>query len=103
MIPVIFSCKKDKTQDVDKPLVFESLTSEKDTILLYETTIVTAVADGDEIEYIWSADMGNINGGGSSVTYIPTPCVAGNVLVTCTVRDKGNNKLTKTITIFVQV
>jgi hypothetical protein len=97
----VLSCKKDKDTNIDRPLVFESLTVGKDTILLTETTLVTALADGDGIEYIWSADMGNIVGGGSVVTYAPTSCVFGNVLVSCTVKDKADNKLSKSVTIHV--
>lgn len=99
----IFSCKKDNNNDVNKPLVFESLTAEKDTILFMGSTMITATADGDDIIYIWNYQDGSIEGSGAQVTYHASPCVAGEIEISCTVKDKGNNELTKSVSIFVKV
>jgi len=105
-LPVLFllilcSCEKDKPQDVDRPLVFESLLAENDTIIPGGSTNVTATADGDGITYTWSANSGDILGNGSTVTYISPPCIIGNNTITCTVKDKADNTLSKSITITV--
>jgi hypothetical protein len=100
---VLSSCKKDNGQDVDRPLIFENLVAENDTIPFLGSTKITATADGDGIEYLWSVADGNIVGSGAEITYTATPCVAGNMDVSCTVKDKGNNELSKTVRIFVQL
>jgi hypothetical protein len=97
------SCKKDNGKDVDRPLVFESLVAENDTIPFLGSTKISATADGDGIEFLWSVADGNIVGSGAEITYTATPCVAGNMDVSCTVKDKGNNELTKMVRIFVQL
>jgi hypothetical protein len=43
-------------------------------------------ADGDELQYKWSADSGRIDGGGASITWI-SPEVMGNYIVTVSVTD----------------
>lgn len=103
IILLFTACKKDDPQDVDKPLVFDSLISEYDTIPFMGSTKITATADGDGIVYIWTFADGAIDGSGAVVTYNASPCVAGDIQVSCTVKDKGNNKLTKSVSIFVQL
>lgn len=97
----IISCDKTKPDDVDRPLVFTSLTAANDTISPGGSTTVTAIADGDGIQYFWSASAGDILGSGATITYVSPPCVIGNNQVNCTVRDKANNALSKSITITV--
>jgi len=94
------SCKKENN-DVDKELVFTSLTSAKDTIIPGGSTEVYAIADGDGIVFQWSASSGDITGSGATVTYISPPCVTGTNEVSCTVKDKAGNKITKSVQIVV--
>jgi len=94
------SCKKDKPV-VDRPLTFQSLTAEKDTLFPGEVTPITAIADGDGISYSWSATAGDVVGSGSVISYVTPPCVVGSNNVTCVVKDKADNKLSKTVTIVV--
>jgi hypothetical protein len=94
------SCKKENN-DVDKELVFSSLTSAKDTIIPGGSTEVYATADGDGIVFQWSASAGDITGSGATVTYISPPCVTGTNEVACTVKDKAGNKITKSVQIVV--
>jgi hypothetical protein len=100
---VLYSCKKDSNTDVDRTLVFESLIAEEDTIPFMGSTMITATADGDDIIYIWNYQDGSIDGSGAQVTYHASPCVAGDIDVSCTVKDKGNNELTKSVSIFVKL
>jgi hypothetical protein len=96
---VAVSCKKDT--DVDRPLVFSSLTAENDTLFPGGSTTIIAVADGDGITYSWSATAGDVVGSGPEINYVSPPCTVGNNDVTCIVRDKADNTLSKTITIVV--
>jgi hypothetical protein len=97
----IYSCKKDDKNNEQTTLTFTELLAEKDTISPGQTTIITAIANGEGLSYLWSANAGDILGSGYKVTYVSTPCVLGNIDISCTVRDKGNQTLTKKITIVV--
>lgn len=97
---IMTSCKKED-HDVEKPLTFTSLIAQEDTIFPGGTTSVTALADGDEITYSWSASAGDVVGSGSVINYVSPPCTVGNNQITCVVKDKANNSITKSITIVV--
>ncbi len=97
----ISACDKDNNDNVNVPLVFDSLTATNDTIFPGGTTEITAIASGDDITYTWTATAGDILGSGNRITYVSPPCTVGENDITCTVTDKGNNKLSKSITIYV--
>lgn len=101
---IYFSCSKKENPEGDpsQELVFESLNSEKDTVIPGESTLITAIAKGYMINYFWSASAGTILGSGSSVTYTTTPCQAGTNEVVCEIKDGNNNSESKTIYIVVQ-
>lgn len=102
---VILSCSKSddgNQEDPGQPLIFTSLTAERDTIESGETTKVTAVATGYKISFHWSATAGDILGTGSQVIYAASPCQAGKNKITCTVNDGNNNSNSKEISIVVK-
>lgn len=87
------------TVTVSNDLIFSSL-SASDTLLplsLADTLIATA--SGEDITYSWSATGGTISGNGAKVTF--TPSSYGDITVTCTVTDKYNREVTKTIILTV--
>ena len=99
------SCDKDKnggTEDPDQPLVYYSLTSEKDTITAGETTKVTSEATGYMLTYNWSATAGDILGSGNDILYAASPCHAGRNKITCAVSDGNNASQSKEIFIVVE-
>jgi hypothetical protein len=108
LIIILFSiglvnCKSDTPENNHTvPLVFSSLTSEKDTIVAGETTLITAEASGYLLSFYWSTTAGNILGNGSFITYTASPCQAGNNIITCKIKDGNNQSLTKEINIFVE-
>jgi len=88
--------------DPSEPLVFVSLTADKDTISPGETTKITAVATGYQITYTWLKSAGIITGSGSQVTYTVPPCDLGRNRVTCRVTDGNNATLSKEVYIVAE-
>ncbi|MFW6289497.1 MAG: hypothetical protein ACOC0R_00900 [Mariniphaga sp.] len=96
---VVCSCSK--TEQVEHgDLVFRSLTIEKDTIAPGETAKVSASAEGDNLQYHWSASLGDILGSGAEVVYAASPCSAGKNRITCRI-ESGSLTETKTVDIVV--
>jgi len=96
------SCEEPVTPEENKkPLIFTELTSDEETIYPEETVTFNAVASGDEIVYEWESSVGTLLGNGNQVTLTPTPCLTGEITVTCTVRDKYDETSSKNITITV--
>ncbi|HQN17055.1 MAG TPA: hypothetical protein PLC90_11940, partial [Bacteroidales bacterium] len=79
---------------------FISLTAENDTIITGHSTKITAVVDGENLTFLWSATAGDILGSGNVVDYVAPTCTPGNNQVSCTV-EASNKSETKTITITV--
>lgn len=83
-------------------LIFSDLIADKDTIDIGESIIFTATATGDEILYEWVASAGVLLGSGNEVTFSPSPCISGNITVTCTVKDKYLNSKNKELSVYVR-
>lgn len=102
IILFLSSCDKENNDNnVSEKLVFNSLTAENDSIHPGESTKIFADATGDTPVFNWNATSGDILGGGDTVTYISPPCTMGDNEITCTVKDKAENSLTKKITVVV--
>jgi len=89
---------------VNNPPVIESLTAQPDTILQDMTSEVKCVAsdpDGDELEYIWTADGGEISGQGTSITW-KGPSECKKYQVTVTVADGRGGEVSQEVTVTVR-
>jgi hypothetical protein len=99
---LLFACeKKSETPGNCIPINFISLEAENDTIESGSETEIMAEAEGDGLTYEWIKTLGVIEGSGSRVTYIATPCAVGEIEVTCKVIDQCNNSESMTIKIYV--
>ncbi len=98
----IYSCKKDEQNNDNSTFTFTELKAEKDTISPGETTVIIAIAEGENLNYLWSVTAGDIIGNGYKITYAPSPCTLGEIEVSCTVKNKENQSLSKTISIMVK-
>jgi len=97
-------CNCSKTEEEDPPvedLVYHSLVSEKDTVLAGEETKITASATGSNLEFFWSASLGDIVGSGSEITYVASPCQAGKNEITCKITNGNTQSQTKSVFIIV--
>jgi hypothetical protein len=79
---------------------FDSLTIQNDTIPTGSTTTVTAIAQGTELTYLWSATRGDIVGSGNVVTYVAPTCVIGDNEISCVVKA-ANKSEGKTLVVTV--
>jgi len=93
--------KKDDDQDPSAELLFTDLYALDDSLLTADTTQIIAVASGSGLSYFWAAELGDIIGSGSEVTYFSPPCTPGNFEIICTVRDDANQEKTRSIIIAV--
>ena len=90
------SCDEPEDPDPQQSdLVFESITADKDSIDIGETITFTANANGTNLTYNWTASAGVLLGSGQIVTYTPSPCIFGEIYITCIVKDAYNNSKTK--------
>ena len=68
------------------------------------TIKVTATdADGDQLQYAWSAALGDIIGSGSEVRYTASFCCVGVNIVTVTVSDTKGAKVSEDIQIEINL
>ncbi len=80
---------------------FVSLTAEKDSLRVGESTKVTAIVDGRGlIRYEWQVTRGDILGAGSAITYLSRSCSVGVQTITCKAK-LGSVEFTKSIQITV--
>jgi hypothetical protein len=89
---------------VNHPPVIESLTAEPSPVIQGKTSTIECVAsdpDGDELNYLWSADRGNISGQGSTVNWT-SPNSCGNFVITLTVADGRGSEVSETLEIRVK-
>lgn len=101
---LMIACGKEDPNggDPSQELVYESLIAERDTLMAGETTAITATAEGYQLEYHWSATLGDILGSGASVQYATSPCHAGTNEVSCTVKDGNDKSMSKSVSIVVE-
>lgn len=101
---IMGACDEDSyNRDGDEEkLVFELLTTEKDTLVPGGQTRIKATASGVDLVYHWSATAGDLLGSGKTITYTATVCVHGNVEITCKIEDALLNNDEKTVRIFVE-
>jgi len=98
---VSLSCSKGDGPEGELPLVFESLTTERDTIAAGDVTKITARATGSRLTYHWSVSIGIILGSGEQVVYTTDPCQAGESAITCIVKDAHGASEEKSVKVFV--
>ena len=88
---------------INHPPVIDSLTSEWQRVRKAAASTIECIAqdqDGDELNYIWSAEGGNISGEGAVVTWV-APNAYGNYIITVTVTDGRSGEASDSIIIKV--
>ena len=83
--------------------VISSLTADPSSIAPNGTSTIICEAtdaDGDNLNYNWSATGGSISGSGSTVTYI-APSTDGTYTITCTVNDGNGGEDSGTVNVTV--
>lgn len=98
---LLIFCEKNESVEPVQNLVYYSLVAEKDTIVPGEETNITATATGSNLQYFWSASLGDILGSGSTVKYATSPCQVGTNEITCKITNGNDQSESKTINIVV--
>lgn len=101
---IIWNCNKleeNEPEYTSNSFVFYSLISEKDSIVVGETTKIKAKAQGNQLKYYWSATEGIILGSGDEVIYTAAVCGIGENKITCEIFYAKNQSESKTIEIIV--
>lgn len=99
---LFFSCNKDKNQPSGYLEEYISLEASDDTLMVNETTTITAIAKGMDLQYLWFADGGVfIEKNGNSVTYSAPDCSSGNKEISCTIKAENRSE-TKKVYIYVK-
>lgn len=102
-LQVMNSCDKPDPDEEKVALIFSDLSADKVAVEVGETVTFTATATGKDISYVWTASSGSLIGGGNQVTLTPSPCLAGDIIITCAVTDAYKETKTKTVTITIQL
>jgi hypothetical protein len=96
-----FSCS-DAEDEPAEQFVYQSLVSEKDSIIAGEQTKIIATVTGGNPEYIWTADAGLLNSTDKpyQVLFSAGECELGIRKITCKVTS-GSHSETKEVHIVV--
>lgn len=90
---LVFACKE-KSEDigpVSDEIRIISLEASFRNIKAWDTTSITVVAEGENLQYYWEANHGDIKGSGTSVKYAAGNCCIGMNIITCRVfNDSGH-------------
>ena len=89
------------SEETEPPIIF-SVTAEPDIVSPGETSTITVKAgdpDRDDISYVWTAEDGQIQGSGKTVTWLSAE-TEGKYVLTVTVSD-GTESASQTVDIWV--
>ena len=89
-IVVMTACSKKDELPQSGSIKIISLTVTKNPVMAYDTTTLSVVAQGENLQYGWSANHGKVYGSGSKVLYDACQSCAGLNTITCRVfNDTG--------------
>lgn len=102
LLLILFSCKKETKNEPTntKLFTFVSLTADSYEIKQGNVTRITATVNG-EVTYNWTCSSGDLFGSGNSILFGAGSCCTGDHKINCEVKDKNNNKETKSVNIMV--
>jgi len=86
------------------PPVIESLAAKPSPVVQGQTTTIKCAAsdpDGDELNYLWSVERGNISGEGATVTWT-APQACGSYVIKVTVTDDRGGEASRGLKIRVR-
>jgi hypothetical protein len=66
-VAVLISCSKEKTEKSPGDIQIQSLLCTLNPIEAWDTTLITVVATGSDLQYGWEANHGDIKGSGKTI------------------------------------
>ncbi|NQV02285.1 MAG: hypothetical protein HQ542_06550 [Bacteroidia bacterium] len=90
LLYVLLACNKEKNAPTTGDITLVSLASTQNPVKAWDTTIITVVATGSNLQYGWDANHGSITGSGTQIKYAAGECCVGLNTITCRVfNDTG--------------
>jgi len=94
------ACSKKKNSTPSAEIQIVSLTASVNPVIVFDTTVITVVAKGENLQYGWIANHGKLKGSGTSVKYSACYSCMGNNTITCRVFNE-TGEVSDTIKILV--
>jgi hypothetical protein len=92
-VGIIPACSEKDDLPHSESIKIVSLNATKNPIIAYDTTTLSVVAQGQNLQYGWVANHGKVFGSGSKVLYNACQSCAGLNTITCRVfNDTGEIK-----------
>jgi hypothetical protein len=87
MIGMVFmaACSKKENTNPSGDIKILSLTETVNPVVAYDTTVITVVATGENLQYGWVANHGKIKGSGTTIKYSACYSCIGLNTITCRV------------------
>lgn len=90
IICILHACSKEKSEKNAGNIKIISLTATVNPVKAWDTTLITMVATGTNLQYAWEANHGDFKGSGMTVKYAAGQCCVGLNTITCRVfNDTG--------------
>lgn len=84
-IVMITACSKKENTNPSTEIRIVSLTETVNPVMAYDTTIITIVATGENLQFGWIANHGKIKGSGTTIKYSACQSCIGLNTITCRV------------------
>ena len=82
---MITACSKNNNPGPSSQIKIISLIASVNPVMAYDTSVITVVASGDNLQYGWVANHGKIKGSGTTIKYSACQSCIGLNTITCRV------------------
>ena len=98
----LISCNDKTPTGADSDLQITNITATPTTISVGSISLIRVETNKtDGLTHKWQSDLGYVIGSGNEVQFSASSCCVGNRTVTCTVQDKENNEVSKSVQVTV--
>lgn len=85
LILFLGACSKEDTANTAGDIAITALTASLRVVEAWDTTLITVEATGQDLQYGWEANHGDITGSGKTIKYAAGECCVGLNTITCRV------------------
>lgn len=82
---ILVACSEKDNTAPSSQIKIISLTASANPVMAYDTSVITVVSTGDNLQYGWVANHGKIKGSGSTIKYSACQSCIGLNTITCRV------------------
>lgn len=84
-LAMLSACSKNDNPGQSSQIRIVSLTASANPVMAYDTSVITVVATGDNLQYGWVVNHGKIKGSGTTIKYSACQSCIGLNTITCKV------------------